>query len=98
MRIGFDVFQLTKSSGVQAIEVFPHTGFRILRGGRIPSKQTAEGLRLRAELLRKRGVAIDALEMWSHDSLDALLAAAVAYDVGHGTGLRVGCGHDGSAI
>jgi predicted nuclease with RNAse H fold len=98
MHVGLRVFELAKASAAQVVEVFPHAGFRILSGGGIPSKQTAEGLRVRAELLKNRGVAIEALEMWSHDSLDALLAASVAYDVGQGTGVRVGCGHDASAI
>lgn len=98
MDVGFRVFELARASGAQVVEVFPHAGFRILAGDRVPSKQTAEGLRVRAELLQRRGVAIHALEMWSHDSLDALLAAVVAYDVGQGTAVRVGCGHDASAI
>ena len=49
-------------------------------------------------LLQNRGVAIEGLEMWSHDSLDALLAALVAHDVAQGTAVKVGCGHDASAI
>ena len=98
MDVGFRVFELAKASGAQVVEVFPHAGFRILAGGKVPSKQAAEGLRVRAGLLRERGVAIEALEMWSHDSLDALLAALVAYDVGQERAVRVGCGHDDSAI
>ena len=80
------------------MEVFPYAGFRVLAGGRIPSKQTAAGLRLRAELLRRSGVVSEALEMWSHDSLDAALAAVIAHDVAEGAAVRVGCGHDDSAI
>lgn len=98
MDVGFRVFELAKASGAQAVEVFPHAGFRTLAGGKVPSKQTAEGLRVRAKLLQKGGVAVDALEMWSHDSLDAALAALVARDVARGTAVRVGCGHDASAI
>ncbi len=98
MQVGFDVFELAKSCGVRTIEVFPYAGFRILGGGRIASKQTAEGLRLRAELLRAGGLKVEALEMWSHDSLDAALAALIAYEAGHGSAIRVGCGHDDSAI
>jgi predicted nuclease with RNAse H fold len=41
MQVGFDVFELVKSVGGRAIEVFPHAGFRILNGRRIPSKLTA---------------------------------------------------------
>lgn len=98
MDVGLQIFELTKSCGVEAVEVFPHAGFRILADGRVPPKLTAAGLRVRAELLRGRGVVIEALEMWSHDCLDAALAALVAHDVAQGTALRVGCGHDASAI
>lgn len=98
MQVGFDVFELAKSGRAQVVEVFPHAGFRVLASGKVPSKQNAQGLRARAELLKSRGVAIEALEMWSHDSLDALLAALVAHDVGQGSAVRVGCGHDASAI
>jgi predicted nuclease with RNAse H fold len=98
MQVGFDVFELVRSCGTRAIEVFPHAGFRILAGGRIPSKQAAAGLRLRAELLRAAGVDIEALEMWSHDSLDAALAALIAHQAGQGKAVRVGCGHDDSAM
>jgi predicted nuclease with RNAse H fold len=98
MQVGFDVFDLVKTCGVRAIEVFPHAGFRILAGGRIESKLTAVGLRSRVELLQQAGLRIEALEMWSHDSLDAALAALIAYQAGRGTAVRVGCGHDASAI
>ena len=98
MEVGFQVFELAKSTSAQVVEVFPHAGFRILAGGGTPSKQTAAGLRLRAELLKSRGVEVDALEMWSHDSLDSCLAALIAHDVAQGAAVRVGCGHDGSAI
>ena len=98
MDVGFRVFELARECGVRAVEVFPHAGFRVLEGGRIPSKQTAVGLRARARLLRERGVTVEGLEMWSHDSLDALLGALVAHDVARSTATRVGCGHDESGI
>ncbi|HEV2756769.1 MAG TPA: DUF429 domain-containing protein [Actinomycetota bacterium] len=98
MDVGFQVFDLTRSCDAEAVEVFPHAGFRVLAGSRIPSKLSAGGLRVRAELLRERGVVIEALEMWSHDSLDAALAALIARDVAQSRATRVGCGHDASAI
>jgi hypothetical protein len=36
--------------------------------------------------------------MWSHDGLDALVAALIALRKADGTGLEVTCGHDSSAI
>ncbi len=98
MSVGFQVFELVKSRGVRAIEVFPYAGFRTLAGRRIPSKQTAKGLRVRAHLLGESGVRVEALDMWSHDSLDAGLAALVARQASEGHAQRVGCGHDESAI
>ena len=53
---------------------------------------------MRVELLQARGIADPQLAMWSHDALDALLAALVARDYGEGRAQRVGCGHDESAI
>jgi predicted nuclease with RNAse H fold len=38
------------------------------------------------------------LEMWSHDGLDALLAALTAARCAEGVAVEVTCGHDGSAI
>ncbi|HEX2058068.1 MAG TPA: DUF429 domain-containing protein [Actinomycetota bacterium] len=98
MKVGFEVFAFARACGTRAVEVFPHAGFRVLAGGGIPSKLTAEGLRRRAELLRDNGVDVATLEMWSHDSLDAALAALVARQVTAGSALRAGCGHDSSAI
>jgi predicted nuclease with RNAse H fold len=98
MEVGFQVFELADRAGVRAVEVFPHAGFRALARERIPPKLTAEGLQARADLLAAAGVKIEALPMWSHDSLDACLAALIARDVAAGRAVAATCGHDGSAI
>lgn len=98
MKVGFEVFARARETGARAVEVFPHAGFRTLAGAKIPSKLTAAGLLARAELLRRAGVSVEGLDMSSHDSRDACLAALIARQVGTGVADRVSCGHDGSAI
>jgi hypothetical protein len=36
--------------------------------------------------------------LWSHDALDATVAALLALQATEGTAVAVGCGHDNSAI
>ena len=98
MRVGFQVFELARSADRRVVEVYPHAAFRTLAGGAVPSKSTANGLFARAQLLQHSGVGVDGLEMWSHDSLDACIAAVVARHVAEGAAEAVGCGHDDSAI
>lgn len=75
---GLELFRALRAAGVDAVEVYPHAGFRALAGSRVPSKRTAAGIAARAALLRRAGVTERSLEMWSHDGLDALLGALVA--------------------
>lgn len=98
MLAGISVFDALRADGHRPVETFPHAAFRMLAGGRLPSKKTAAGVRARAEALRAAGTDAPGLEMWSHDALDACVAAVVARGVERGTSLAVGCGHDGSAI
>lgn len=98
MRVGFKVFELARRPGRRVVEVYPYAAFRTLAGGAIPSKSTANGVFARAQLLQQVGVVADGLEMWSHDSLDACVAAVVARHVADGTAEAVGCGHDDSFI
>jgi predicted nuclease with RNAse H fold len=87
------------------LEVFPNAGFRSLAGaGAVPKKTTAAGIRERARLLRAAGLQARDLQAWSHDALDAALAAIVALQCAAGRAQRIGCaedescGQDGSAI
>jgi predicted nuclease with RNAse H fold len=98
MAKGFEVFELAQRLCPDVIEVYPHAGFRTLAGSRLPSKQSAAGLRARVDLLRDAGLDVPALEMWSHDSLDAAVAALIAYRKSQGSAASVGCGHDDSSI
>ena len=89
----------------ETIEVYPHAGFRELAGGAaLPKKATVAGRLARAALLRAAGLRSGDLDRWSHDALDAGLAAVVALHRAQGRAQRVACspdeacGQDGSAI
>jgi predicted nuclease with RNAse H fold len=98
---GLRACEALRNGGTRAdvIEVFPYAGFRALAAGaRLPKKQTVAGRRARAALLASAGVGERDLHAWSHDELDALLAAVIAVDVAENRAVRVSCGHDDSAI
>jgi predicted nuclease with RNAse H fold len=98
MQVGFGLYQALVAAGHRPIEVYPHAGYQVLAGGRLPSKRTIAGVRARASLLRKEGVGAEGMQLWTHDALDAALAALLAVRAHEGTAMPVGCGHDHSAI
>lgn len=99
MKVGFDVFAVANELCGDVIEVSPFAGYRVLAGTtKLPNKQTAAGTALRVDLLRREGLEVEALGMWSHDSLDAALAALIALRKGEEAAEGVTCGHDGTAI
>jgi predicted nuclease with RNAse H fold len=98
MRVGFRLFQELAAAGHAPIEVYPHAGFRLLAGRALPRKTTAAGRRKRAVILAAERVAAPSMDVWTHDALDATMAALLALRAGDGTAVPVGCGHDGSAI
>lgn len=97
METGFSVFAEFQSTDADVIEVYPHAAFREV-AGRLPPKRTAAGLTARVNALKALGVTQGSLDMWSHDGLDALMAALVARDRANGRAVEVRCGHDDSAI
>lgn len=99
IRTGLDLQHSLAHSGKRTIEVYPYAGYRALNGGGpIPNKQTVAGIRTRAALLKACGIHEPHLVMWSHDALDALLAAIIAHDADDGTATAAGCAHDDSTI
>lgn len=105
MKTGFETWRTTLRVGIRTIEVYPHAAFRVLAGGRqLAKKSTAVGGAMRIKLLERVGVSADFLAMWSHDSVDAAVAAVVARDARLGLADEVRCAqgdavaHDGSAI
>jgi predicted nuclease with RNAse H fold len=99
METGFAVYR-DLDGGRELLEVYPHAGFRELAGGRrLERKQTAAGRRERARLLARAGVrALSAGDPPSHDRLDALMAALIAWEHSRGLARSAGCGHDDSTI
>jgi predicted nuclease with RNAse H fold len=98
MEAGFGVFDAFRGAGVEVIEVYPHAAFRVLCGSRPPRKTTREGTGVRLDALARRGISGDTFPMWSHDGLDALVAAVVARDYANEVAVKATCGHDDSAI
>jgi len=97
MATGIELFRLLRGEGHDPVEAYPYGGFRLLAGGRLPKKTTAEGRAMRARLLQSAGVEVDGLEK-SHDFLDAALVAHVAHQRSLGTARVATCGHDQSGI
>ena len=97
MATGIELFAALRANGHDPVEAYPYGGFRLLAGGRLPKKTSAEGRAIRARLLRAAGVAVDGLEA-SHDFLDAALVALVARQRSLGTARVATCGHDQSGI
>jgi predicted nuclease with RNAse H fold len=99
MEVGIAIFAKLRANGKSPIEVFPYAAFRVLAAGvKLHTKQGALGLNQRIDLLRSRSCGAPWIEMWSHDGLDALVAALVAGDHLVGRAEPASCGHDGSAI
>jgi predicted nuclease with RNAse H fold len=80
-----------RAAGVEPLEVYPHAAFAELAGGRrLPSKQRPDGLAARVALLRAEVGDVPHLPMWSHDGLDACVAAVVAADRQAGVAVAAG--------
>lgn len=75
------------------VEIYPHAGFVTLLGGTPPPKSTREGLHLRVLALRRLGLRWD--EYFDAASLDALMAAFIAWRVVQGLATSVGDERDG---
>jgi predicted nuclease with RNAse H fold len=90
---------LAGSARSELIEVFPYAAFRVLtRPGRLAKKTSVAGIRQRVAALASAGLCVEHLALWSHDSLDAAVAALVALQRHDGGAHPVTCGHDDSAI
>jgi predicted nuclease with RNAse H fold len=101
IQVGFDLWQALRDAGHEPIEVYPAGVFQTLAGMRVPSKSTRAGLHARIALLEPHVVLPDAIEMWSHDGIDALAAAVTARQKRQGAAVRIAhaaTGCDGSAI
>jgi hypothetical protein len=75
------------------LEAYPHAGFVTLLGGTPPPKSSREGLHLRLLVLRRVGLHWE--EYFDAASLDALMAAFVAWRALQGLAVPVGDERDG---
>jgi predicted nuclease with RNAse H fold len=100
MATGLELYSsLAKSARSELIEVFPYAAFRLLtRPERLAEKTSVAGIRQRIDALGAVGLPVEHLALWSHDSLDAAVAALVALQRRDGEAESVTCGHDDSAI
>jgi predicted nuclease with RNAse H fold len=99
MKTGLALFEEFDRTSTRVIEVFPYAGYRrLVAPERLAKKSLLDGARQRITALDTAGVTEARLEMWSHDGLDALLAAMTAARCAEGVAVEVTCGHDGSAI
>ncbi|MCU1345602.1 MAG: hypothetical protein JWL70_1868 [Acidimicrobiia bacterium] len=98
MRVGIALHERLQDKGLAPMEVYPHGVFHRLSGGaKLIKKTSLEGLRARLALLRNAGVTID-VETLTHDGVDAIAAALVAWGPAEGIGCPTGDDHDGSRI
>lgn len=98
MQVGFRLYEALAADGHSPIEVYPHAGFRLLANANLPRKTTLGGIQERVARLEGQGIVAPWIRLWSHDALDAALAALLALRAVEGTAVPVGCGHDDSAI
>ncbi len=105
MATGWSIWSALRDAGVEPLETYPHAVFARLAGRALLHKSRPSGLRARAQALVGAVELPEGLAMWSHDGLDALAAALVAWQAAHGTAVRIDCAsdtawgvHDGSAI
>lgn len=106
MAVGLELHDaVRRATPATVIEVYPHACFGMLAGGAVlPKKNSAAGTARRVELLRQRGLTARCLEMWSHDALDATVAAVTAVQCYAGQAIEVvcakasGCEPDGSRM
>ena len=105
MRSGFSIWRTLEDSGLRPVETYPHGVFWRLAGRPLFHKQRPAGATARLEAIGPHVELTNDVEMWSHDGLDALAAALVAWLVVTGDAERIDCGgddvwpvHDGSAM
>jgi hypothetical protein len=90
MQVGFDTWAACRAHGPEPIEVYPAGAFRVLAAGKVPPKSTTAGLEARRALLAHTVEPPPGFAMWSHDGIDATVAALTAADAAHGDATAYG--------
>jgi predicted nuclease with RNAse H fold len=101
MRVGFRVWHALRGAGHEPIEVYPTGAFLTLARTRLQKKTTREGLEARLALLEPMVEHPPMAGMWTHDGVDALVAAVTARHQAGGIARRHGhpdAACDGSAV
>jgi predicted nuclease with RNAse H fold len=84
MSVGFELYRVLRTHDIEAMEVYPHGVFcRLANGRTLPKKTALKGQRVRLALLREAGVDIP-IELLTHDGIDAIAAALVAWGPSEG--------------
>jgi predicted nuclease with RNAse H fold len=93
MEVGLEVHASARDATTASVlEVYPYACFRVLAGGApLPKKNSVAGSARRVELLRQRGITAPHIAMWSHDALDATVAAVTAFQHHAGQAIEVVC-------
>ncbi len=94
MHVGFAAWDACRRTGPEPLEVYPAGAFRVLAGARVPSKATPEGLDVRRRLLAVEITPPPGFAVWSHDGIDAAVAALTAAH--HARDDATGYGHTAS--
>lgn len=94
MSTGFALWDALDQSGFQPLETYPHGIFWRLAGHQLRHKQLPIGAKHRLATLSAHLELPTGIEMWSHDGLDALAAALVAWQSLHGLAECIDCSSD----
>jgi predicted nuclease with RNAse H fold len=105
MRAGFGLWSVLRQRGHEPIETYPHAVFWRLAGRQLTGKQRRVGQAARLSALGGHLELPAGAAMWSHDGIDALAAAFVAWHQARGSAVRIDCAedrawpiHDGSSM
>ena len=90
MQVGFTAWATCRAHGPEPMEVYPAGAFRVLAAGKVPPKSTPAGLEARRRLLADTVEPPAGFAMWSHDGLDATVAALTAADAAEGAATAYG--------
>jgi hypothetical protein len=102
MQVGFTAWDVCRRHGPEPLEVYPSGCFRALNHDALPPpKSRPVGLAARRSMLARLVDEPVGFAMWSHDGLDATVAAVTAAHAAEGRATEwghTGAGCDGTAI
>lgn len=84
--------------GLPVIEIYPYASKRVLFGPVLPNKRRTAGRRFLQDHLAGLLSGVRGEPLYSHDELDALLAAYTAWLYAHGRTGNIGLAEDGAIV